>query len=183
MIEWLHRKNDASKGHISSPSLVSKGRNTASAKKYWFNICLWYWLKVLLHNWFCRATTGICRATKVFCPKSVASYCDVYFNVLRLKWTYIQFHRFLWNRAIFVSVQYLSHRISMMRQKSLVARHMPMVAQQNQLCSATTTFSHTIKQLLHQFHKTLALCNIKGELASSFSLNIARSQYFVVLVQ
>ena len=51
------------------------------------------------------------------------------------------------------------------------------------LCSATKTFSHTIKQLLHQYHKLLALCNIKGELASSFSLNIARSQYFVALMQ
>ena len=51
------------------------------------------------------------------------------------------------------------------------------------LCSATKNFSHTIKQLLHQYHKILALCNIKGELASSFSLNIARSQYFVVLMQ
>ena len=51
------------------------------------------------------------------------------------------------------------------------------------LCSATKNFSHTIKQLLHQCHRILALCNIKGELASSFSLNIARSQYFVVLMQ
>ena len=51
------------------------------------------------------------------------------------------------------------------------------------LYSATKNFSHTIKQLLHQYHKTLALCNIKGELASSFSSNIARSQYFVVLMQ
>ena len=50
------------------------------------------------------------------------------------------------------------------------------------LCSATETFSHT-KQLLHQYHKILALCNIKGELASSFSLNIAHSQYFVVLMK
>ena len=43
--------------------------------------------------------------------------------------------------------------------------------------------SHTIKQLLHKYHKILALCNIKGELASSFSLNIAGSRYFVVLMQ
>ena len=42
------------------------------------------------------------------------------------------------------------------------------------LCSATKNLSRTIK---------LALCNIKGELASSFYLNIARSQYFVVLMQ
>ena len=33
----------------------------------------------------------------------------------------------------------------------------------------------TIKQLLHRYHKILALCNIKGELASSFSRNIAHS--------
>ena len=32
------------------------------------------------------------------------------------------------------------------------------------LCSTTKTFSHTIKQLLHQYHKILALCNIKGDL-------------------
>ena len=51
------------------------------------------------------------------------------------------------------------------------------------LRTVTKNFSHTIKQLFHQYHKILALCNIKGELASSFSLNIARSQYFVVLMQ
>ena len=51
------------------------------------------------------------------------------------------------------------------------------------LYSATKNFSHTIKQSLHQYHKILAFCNIKGELASSFSSNIARSQYFVVLMQ
>ena len=51
------------------------------------------------------------------------------------------------------------------------------------LYSATKNFSHMIKQLLHQYHKILALSNIKGELASSFSSNIARSQYFVVLMQ
>ena len=28
------------------------------------------------------------------------------------------------------------------------------------LCSATKTFSHTIKQLLHQYHKVLALCKL-----------------------
>ena len=50
-------------------------------------------------------------------------------------------------------------------------------------CSATKRFSHKIKQLLHQYHKILAPCNIKGELTSSFSLSIARSQYFVVLMQ
>ena len=41
----------------------------------------------------------------------------------------------------------------------------------------TKNFSHTIKQLFHQYHIILALCNIKEELESSFSLNIARSQY------
>ena len=40
------------------------------------------------------------------------------------------------------------------------------------LCSATKPFSKTIKQLLHQYLKILTLCNIKGELANSFSLNI-----------
>ena len=48
---------------------------------------------------------------------------------------------------------------------------------------ATNIFRHTIKQLLHKCHKILALFNIKEELASSFSLNIARSQYFAVLMQ
>ena len=44
-------------------------------------------------------------------------------------------------------------------------------------------FSHTIKQLLHQYHKILALWNIKGELASLFSViasipqNIGFKQY------
>ena len=51
------------------------------------------------------------------------------------------------------------------------------------LRTVTKNFTHTIKQLFHQYHKILALCNIKGELASSFSLNIARSQYFLVLMQ
>ena len=37
--------------------------------------------------------------------------------------------------------------------------------------------------LLRQFRKIMALCNGKGELANSFSLKIARSQYFVVLKQ
>ena len=45
----------------------------------------------------------------------------------------------------------------------------------------TRNFSHTIKRLFHQYHKILALCNVKGELTSSFSLNIAHSQYFVVI--
>ena len=40
------------------------------------------------------------------------------------------------------------------------------------LCSATKTFSHTIKQLLYQYNKILTLCNIKRELARSFSLNL-----------
>ena len=42
------------------------------------------------------------------------------------------------------------------------------------LGSATKTFSHTIKQLLHQYHNIMA---------SSFSLDIACSPYFVVLMQ
>ena len=46
---------------------------------------------------------------------------------------------------------------------------------------ATKNFSRTVRQLLHQYHKILALCNIKRELPSSFPLNIARSQYFVLL--
>ena len=50
------------------------------------------------------------------------------------------------------------------------------------LCTVKN-FSHPIKQLFHQYHKILALYNIKGELASSFSLNIACSQYFVALMQ
>ena len=29
------------------------------------------------------------------------------------------------------------------------------------LCSTTNNFSHTIKQLLHQYNKILAFCNIK----------------------
>ena len=32
------------------------------------------------------------------------------------------------------------------------------------LRTVTKNFSHTIKQLFHQYHKILALCNIKGEL-------------------
>ena len=51
------------------------------------------------------------------------------------------------------------------------------------LCSTTKTFTDTIKQLLHQYHKILALCNIRGELASWFPLNISRSQYVVVWMQ
>ena len=51
------------------------------------------------------------------------------------------------------------------------------------LCNATKTFSRLIKQLLHQCHKVLAMSNIKGELASSFSLNIACSQYLVVFME
>ena len=51
------------------------------------------------------------------------------------------------------------------------------------LRTVTKNFSRTIKQLFHQHHKILALFNIKGELASSFSLTITRSQYFVVLMQ
>ena len=40
-----------------------------------------------------------------------------------------------------------------------------------------------IYQLLHQYHKILAACNIQGERACEFSFNIAQSQYFVVLMQ
>ena len=46
------------------------------------------------------------------------------------------------------------------------------------LFSATKTFSQKIKQLLPQYNKILALCNIRG-----FSLNTTRSHYFVVLMQ
>ena len=46
------------------------------------------------------------------------------------------------------------------------------------LYGATKTFSHMIKQLLHQYHKILDLCNIKGALARPFSLNIARKPIF-----
>ena len=35
----------------------------------------------------------------------------------------------------------------------------------------------------HRYHKILALCNIKAELTSSFFLNTACSQYFLVLMQ
>ena len=38
-------------------------------------------------------------------------------------------------------------------------------------------------QLLHQYHKILAACNIQGERACEFSFIIAQSQYFVVLMQ
>ena len=38
-------------------------------------------------------------------------------------------------------------------------------------------------QLLHQYHKILAACNIQGERACEFSFNIVQSQYFVVLMQ
>ena len=48
------------------------------------------------------------------------------------------------------------------------------------LRSTTKAFSHTIKQLLHQYHNILALCNIIGELVS---FNTACSKYFVVLMQ
>ena len=51
------------------------------------------------------------------------------------------------------------------------------------LFSATKNFSHTIKQLLHKNNKILVLCNVKGELTSSFSLKATRIQYFVVLMQ
>ena len=39
------------------------------------------------------------------------------------------------------------------------------------------------KTVIASNHKISALCNIKGELVGSFSLNIARIQYFVVLMQ
>ena len=38
-------------------------------------------------------------------------------------------------------------------------------------------------QLLHQYHKILAACNIQGERACQLSFNIAQGQYFVVLMQ
>ena len=54
------------------------------------------------------------------------------------------------------------------------------LSQTDLIRSAIKSFSNMIKLLLHQYHKILALCNIKGELASSFSLNTVCSQYFVV---
>ena len=50
------------------------------------------------------------------------------------------------------------------------------------LCSATKAFRHTIKQLLHQYHKVIAMCNNKGEIATSFSMKTAHSQYSMVLM-
>ena len=39
---------------------------------------------------------------------------------------------------------------------------MSMVAHQNHCAAQQKAFSHTIEQLLHQYHKILALCNIKA---------------------
>ena len=36
-------------------------------------------------------------------------------------------------------------------------------------------------QLLYEYHKILAACNIQGEQACEFSFKIAQSQYFLVL--
>ena len=76
----------------------------------------------------------------------------------------------------------INKRNSIMRQilRKILSRD---ICRCQSLCSATKTFICAIKQLSHQYHKILALCNIKEELASSFSMNIARSQYFVVLMQ
>ena len=46
-----------------------------------------------------------------------------------------------------------------------------------------TNFIVDIYQLLPQYHKILAACNIQGERACEFSFNIAQSQYIVVLIQ
>ena len=48
-------------------------------------------------------------------------------------------------------------------------------------CSATKIVSHTVKQLLHQYNKKLALCYIEGELLSSFPFNIERSHAASIL--
>ena len=42
---------------------------------------------------------------------------------------------------------------------------------------------YIIYQLLHQYHKILAACNIQGEWACEVSFNIAQSQHFVVLMK
>ena len=47
----------------------------------------------------------------------------------------------------------------------------------------STKVFKNIYQLLHQYHKILAACNIRGERACEFSFNIAQSQYFVALMQ
>ena len=75
---------------------------------YWCKNCFIVWLKVFvaLHNNFVARPLVYVARQSLFVTKSVASYCDVYSYVQRLKWTYFQFYRFLWNRAIFVSVQY-----------------------------------------------------------------------------
>ena len=54
--------------------------------------------------------------------------------------------------------------------------------QQQSVCKLETA-RFNIYQLLHQYHKILAACNIQREPACEFSSNIAQSQYFVVLMQ
>ena len=51
------------------------------------------------------------------------------------------------------------------------------------LCNVTKIVCHMKKPLLHQYHKILASCNIKGELISLFSLNTASGQISVVLIK
>ena len=52
-------------------------------------------------------------------------------------------------------------RGSALRQKTFVARHTPIVGRQNHCVLRQKKIIQTIKQLLHQYHKILALCIIK----------------------
>ena len=51
------------------------------------------------------------------------------------------------------------------------------LSQNRIIVQCNKNFIHTLKQFLHQYHKTLALCDIKGDLPSSFSFNIACSLF------
>ena len=48
--------------------------------------------------------------------------------------------------------------------------------------TANKNYKNNNCQLLHQYSKVLAACNIQGERESEFSFNIAQSQYFVSLL-
>ena len=69
-------------------------------------------------------------------------------------------------------------RDSVCDKKTFVTQHVT-----ESQCGATKHFSHTIKRLLHQYDKILALSNIERRTRKLVLMNIARSQYFVVLMQ
>ena len=93
--------------------LVACNIQEERAYEFSFNIAQSQYFVVLMQQLFylmaksfCRTTQWFCRATKVFCRKICLIILRRLFLGMKVKGKHFRFYRLVWNRAIFVSVQY-----------------------------------------------------------------------------